>query len=155
MGNLRITIRSSPTEERTVEVPIPSPRPLGGNTEVREFLARRTRERKAAARARRIKRTCLALGAATAVAAFVVPKFSARWRTAVAATASAPAEPMVASATPPRAPGFAITPAKELELATATPESEPVVAPEPEVVDASERRARARPRRGARGAPAE
>jgi tetratricopeptide (TPR) repeat protein len=86
MGSLKITIRSSATEERTVEVPLPSSRPLGGNTEVREFLALRARERRAAARARRIKRTCLALGAATAVAVFVVPKWRARWSTAAAIT---------------------------------------------------------------------
>jgi hypothetical protein len=86
MGSLKITIRSSATEERTVEVPLPSSRPLGGNTEVREFLALRARERKAAARARRIKRTCLALGAATAVAVFVVPKWRGRGGTAAATT---------------------------------------------------------------------
>jgi tetratricopeptide (TPR) repeat protein len=86
MSSLKITIRSSATEERTVEVPIPSSRPLGGNTEVREFLALRARQRKAAVRARRIKRTCLALGAVTAMAAFVVPKWKSHWRTAVAAT---------------------------------------------------------------------
>ena len=119
MASLKITIRSSATEERTVEVPIPSSRPLGGgNTEVREFLALRAQQRKAAIRARRIKRTCLALGAATAVAVFVVPKFRTRWRTAVATTQMAPLVPETA-------PGVA-TPALDPASPPAASFDEPV-----------------------------
>jgi hypothetical protein len=110
MASLKITVRSSATEERTVEVPIPSSRPLGGNTEVREFLAMRARQRKAAARTRRIKRVSLALGAATAAAAFVVPRLrdgrlAALWTSGDAHALTAPAPGPDAFRTPAAVPG--------------------------------------------------
>ena len=74
MATLKIIVRSSATEERIVEVPIPGSRPLGGCTEVREFLAMRARQRRIGARNRRLKLVGLALGAASLTAALAVPR---------------------------------------------------------------------------------
>ena len=150
---MKITFRSAAkaaAKPRAVVAPLP--RPAGGSTDAREFLAMAARQRRAAARARRLKRAVWVVGLAAAAGGFFVwnGRSGGRGQPQAVAAVSAPAAA-------PTAAVAALVPAAEaapeLAMQSATAPAEPAaeittvtVAEAPSAgcdVDFSERRWRA------------